>query len=194
MNINNAQTAVKAFHGTMGIEIENTPMAPSRTVASLRVRLIREELEELRDAMQKGNVVEIADAIGDLLYVVLGTAVSCGIQSGPVFDEVHRSNMTKQGGYRDDGGKWIKPDTYDPAKLRPILEAQGWTPRRCPTCDSPRPGLHPAMQLEGEVNICKDVWHGELPEYVKPYADRIKVPHPPYCGCTECNKQTPIPR
>ena len=54
--------------------------------------------------------------MADLLYVVYGTAVSYGIDMDPVFREVHRSNMSKVGGYKRDDGKWVKPATYSPAR------------------------------------------------------------------------------
>jgi predicted HAD superfamily Cof-like phosphohydrolase len=56
--------------------------------------------------------------------VVYGTAVSLGIDMEPVFKEVHRSNMSKVGGYKREDGKWVKPPTYSPASLDIILEAQ----------------------------------------------------------------------
>lgn len=91
---------------------------------NLRLALIREELEELTKAFIDQDIVQVADAIADLLYVVLGTAVCCGINISPIFQEVHRSNMTKVGGHRAENGKWIKPDTYSPANLAPLIELQ----------------------------------------------------------------------
>lgn len=106
----------------------------------LRGELIHEEWKELIDAMgireidgmimdwepsTPSNMVEVADAIGDLLYVVLGTAVAYGINITPIFDEIHRSNMTKFiDGHRRDDGKWIKGPSYTPPNLAPILKAQ----------------------------------------------------------------------
>ena len=58
------------------------------------------------------------------LYVVYGTAVSYGIDMAPVFREVHRSNMSKIGGYKRGDGKWVKPTTYSPAAVEPILAEQ----------------------------------------------------------------------
>ena len=58
--------------------------------------------------------------MADLLYVVYGTAVSYGIDMDPVFREVHRSNMSKVGGYKREDGKWVKPPTYSPAVIEPI--------------------------------------------------------------------------
>ncbi|MEC4688424.1 MAG: hypothetical protein VST64_08985, partial [Nitrospirota bacterium] len=66
----------------------------------------------------------VAKELADLLYVVYGAAVSCGIDMEPVFQEVHRSNMSKLGGYKRADGKWVKPPTYSPASIQPILQAQ----------------------------------------------------------------------
>lgn len=85
---------------------------------------MKEELEELEKALVQGNLIEIADGIADLLYVVYGTAVECGLDMEPIYKEVHRSNMSKVGGHKNEFGKWIKPDTYSPADLKPIIERQ----------------------------------------------------------------------
>jgi predicted HAD superfamily Cof-like phosphohydrolase len=90
----------------------------------LRERLIHEEFEELKEAMAKNDLAGIAKELADLLYVVYGTAVSYGIDMDPVFREVHRSNMSKVGGYKRDDGKWVKPLTYSPAAIEPILAQQ----------------------------------------------------------------------
>lgn len=87
-----------------------------------RTKLIMEEYTELLDAHMFGDLIEFADGLADLTYVVLGTAVEAGMPFDPIWNEVHRSNMTKEGGYLDKSGKFIKPPTYSPANLRPILE------------------------------------------------------------------------
>jgi predicted HAD superfamily Cof-like phosphohydrolase len=69
----------------------------------------------------------MAKELADLLYVVYGTAVSLGIDMEPVFKEVHRSNMSKVGGYKREDGKWVKPPTYSPADILPIIKNQGTT-------------------------------------------------------------------
>lgn len=120
------QICVQDFHEEFGISIENKPCLPDEKITDLRVSLITEELDELVEAFDNYDIVEVADALGDLMYVILGAAVSCGIDLEPVFMEIHRSNMTKKGGYKAENGKWIKPATYEPAKLLPILIAQGY--------------------------------------------------------------------
>lgn len=120
-----AQRCVQEFHEAFNATVAKNPTLPSVADQRLRLKLIEEEMKELDHAFLWGDLVGVADGIGDLLYVVLGTAVTCGIDIEPVFEEIHRSNMTKVGGHKDpETGKWIKPATYDPAKLIPILGRQ----------------------------------------------------------------------
>lgn len=119
------QGMVEDFHTAFEILSESFPIIPDAETIQLREDLIREELDELLAAMRAGDLVETADGIADLLYVIYGTAVSCGIYMPPIFAEVHRSNMSKVGGHKAPNGKWIKPETYSPADLTPILIAQG---------------------------------------------------------------------
>ena len=98
------------------------PTAIDPMIAQLRYDLIKEELLELGIA---ANLTEVADAIGDLLYVVLGTAVAYGIDIDPIFQEIHRSNMSKFiDGYKRADGKWMKGPSYSPANLKPIIDVQ----------------------------------------------------------------------
>lgn len=98
-------------------------------VKALRCALIDEEAREFRDALEGGDIVAVADAIADLLYVVYGAARTFGIPVREVFAEVHRSNMTK---LDDDGepilrsdGKVMKGPKFSPPNLTPILKAAG---------------------------------------------------------------------
>ena len=122
--MNNAQKMVQEFHEQFGIYIAVTPSVPDNITQTLRNRLIQEEFEEFQEAMQNKDLSGMAKELADLLYVVYGTAVSLGIDMEPVFKEVHRSNMSKVGGYKREDGKWVKPSTYSPAFLDNILEAQ----------------------------------------------------------------------
>ena len=86
------------FHRVFGAHIEARPTADvSDDVVSLRVKLIQEELNEYEEAARTHDLVGVADALTDLMYVVLGTYVSHGLQDygGALFDEVHSSNMSK---------------------------------------------------------------------------------------------------
>ena len=78
----------------------------------------------MKEALASDDLPSIAKEMADLLYVVYGTAVSYGIEMQPVFREVHRSNMSKVGGYKREDGKWVKPATYSPACIEPILAEQ----------------------------------------------------------------------
>lgn len=122
--MNNAQKMVLEFHKQFNIHVAQTPTVLDEATQTLRNRLIQEEFEELQEAMQTKDLPAMAKELADLLYVVYGTAVSLGIDMEPVFKEVHRSNMTKVGGYKREDGKWVKPSTYSPAKILPILEIQ----------------------------------------------------------------------
>ena len=98
---------------------------PGMDVAALRVDLIDEELNELREATGKQDLVGIADALTDLLYVVYGAGHAYGINLDECFAEVHRSNMSKldeesQPIYREDG-KVLKGPNYIPPDLGQII-------------------------------------------------------------------------
>jgi predicted HAD superfamily Cof-like phosphohydrolase len=118
------QAMVKEFHQKFDIAVSDAPAVPDEATRLLRERLIQEEFDELKEAMAKQELVAIAKELADLLYVVYGTAVSYGLDMDPVFREVHRSNLSKIGGYKRSDGKWVKPPTYSPACLTPILERQ----------------------------------------------------------------------
>jgi predicted HAD superfamily Cof-like phosphohydrolase len=118
------QAMVEEFHHKFSILAQATPTDLNEETKRLRVRLIEEEFDELKEAMAGGDLAAVAKEMADLLYVVYGTAVSYGIDMDPVFREVHRSNMSKVGGYKREDGKWVKPATYSPARIEPILAEQ----------------------------------------------------------------------
>ena len=118
------QAMVEEFHRKFDIATANRPTEIGEDTKRLRVRLIQEEFDELKESMEAGNLAALAKEMADLLYVVYGTAVSYGIDMEPVFREVHRSNLSKVGGYKRADGKWVKPPTYSPADIQPILRAQ----------------------------------------------------------------------
>jgi predicted HAD superfamily Cof-like phosphohydrolase len=118
------QAMVEAFHTKFEILVQTVPTDLNEETKQLRVRLIQEEFDELKEAMAGGSLAAVAKEMADLLYVIYGTAVSYGIDLEPVFQEVHRSNMSKTGGYKRSDGKWVKPPTYSPADIESILEAQ----------------------------------------------------------------------
>ncbi len=122
--MNEAQQMVLEFHEQFDIHVATQPAIPDEATQKLRIRLIQEEFNELQEALTIQDLSAIAKELADLLYVVYGTAVSCGVDMEPVFREVHRSNMSKIGGHKRDDGKWVKPPTYSPAQIQTILNVQ----------------------------------------------------------------------
>lgn len=117
-----AAQSVAQFHAALGI---TDPDRPVGAISSWRQRLafLDEETREYAAAAEAGDVVEVADALADLLYVVHGTALVHGIPLDAVFAEVHRSNLTKVGGQAiGPGTKAPKPEGYRPPRIRPLLE------------------------------------------------------------------------
>mmetsp|Transcript_20637 Transcript_20637/g.34516 ORF Transcript_20637/g.34516 Transcript_20637/m.34516 type:complete len:168 (+) Transcript_20637:262-765(+) len=85
------------FHRTFQCPVLSTPQIPSAERCALRINLIAEELQELRDAIAANDLVEVADALADIQYVLSGTVHEFGLGNRfkDLFDEVHRSNMSK---------------------------------------------------------------------------------------------------
>lgn len=114
------------FHIAFGVPVIPIPMIVPEERRVLRRRLMREELEELLAAMILGSLVDIADGLADLLYVVYGTAAEYGIPIDKVFAEVHHSNMTKLDEnsdpiYREDG-KVLKGPLFQLPRIKEIIE------------------------------------------------------------------------
>ena len=87
--------SVKKFMETFGQEIKEKACFPSEKITSLRYDLIKEELEELKEAMKKKDIKEVADALTDILYVTYGAGHAFGINLDKCFEEVQNSNMSK---------------------------------------------------------------------------------------------------
>jgi len=123
------QEMTEQFNRHFGLTVNSTPTCPSAADRLLREKLILEELKELVDAK---TLVDVADALGDLLYVVYGSAVTYGIDLEPVFAEIHRSNMTKLWGgseiRKNEYGNVIKPTTYSPANIKAEIHRQAGVP------------------------------------------------------------------
>ncbi|MBK7128856.1 MAG: nucleoside triphosphate pyrophosphohydrolase family protein [Crocinitomicaceae bacterium] len=119
---------VETFHKAFGIKNQYAPTAELTAAdVMLRYKLMREENEEYLEAAQKGDLVEIADALGDQLYILCGTILSHGLQYkiAEVFEEIQRSNMSKldKDGkpiYREDG-KVMKSELYSKPDIASIL-------------------------------------------------------------------------
>ncbi|MCB0447668.1 MAG: nucleoside triphosphate pyrophosphohydrolase family protein [Gelidibacter sp.] len=121
--------AVKAFHTAFKIGHRETPKASLGLEKNmLRYKLMREENEEYLEAANNDDLVEVADALGDMLYILCGTIIEHGLQYKieAVFDEIQRSNMSKLGEngepiYREDG-KVLKGPNYFKPNIAEILE------------------------------------------------------------------------
>lgn len=125
MSLRAAQGMVKEFHEAMGVTTGKTPAVRD---PALRWSLLREECGETGMALNKRDLPGIADGLCDLIYVALGTAVACGIDLAPIFEEVHRANMAKTGGGMREDGKILKPPGWTPPDVEGLLRAQGWKP------------------------------------------------------------------
>ena len=121
--------AVHEFHSAFGLGIKNTPTADlGESKNLLRYKLMREENEEYLEAANDNDLVEVADALGDMLYILCGTIIEHGMQHKieEVFEEIQRSNMSKLGAdgnpiYREDG-KVLKGPNYFKPDIQAILE------------------------------------------------------------------------
>ena len=116
---------VEDFMEAMGQDVNVVPTFPEEEIQRLRLDLIEEELDELHYAIDNKDMVEIADALGDLLYVVYGAGHAFGIDLDECFKEIHASNMSKLGPdgkpIKREDGKVLKPDTFFPPDLKTIL-------------------------------------------------------------------------
>lgn len=122
--MNREQELVQEFHEKYGCKISNKPHVLDPEAFTLRFSLIHEECTELLSAQRKKDLVSFADALGDILFVVYGTAVAAGIDMQPIFDEIARSNLTKDGGGKDGGGKVMKGPNYCPPDIATIIDQQ----------------------------------------------------------------------
>ncbi|MFN5346422.1 MAG: hypothetical protein ACK44N_04170 [Bacteroidota bacterium] len=121
--------AVKEFHTSFGIDHKNAPTASlDEKTINLRHRLMAEENDEYLEAAKNNDLVQVADALGDKLYILCGTIISHGLQHKivEVFEEIHRSNMSKLDAdgkpiYREDG-KVMKSELYFLPNIESILE------------------------------------------------------------------------
>ena len=117
---------VRDFMKTFGQEVKTEPELPTKETAKLRIELIVEELNELIDANEDKDLVGIADALTDILYVTYGAGHAFGIDLDACFREVQRSNMSKLGEdgkpiYREDG-KVLKGPNYSEPDLKRTLQ------------------------------------------------------------------------
>tara|TARA_B100000902_G_C27139335_1_gene827774 strand:- start:644 stop:1015 length:372 start_codon:yes stop_codon:yes gene_type:complete len=111
--------SVKKFMETFGQEIKEKACFPEDKIVSLRYELIKEELDELKEAVDKKDIKEVADALTDILYVTYGAGHAFGIDLDSCFEEVQNSNMSKLGSdgkpiYNDKGKVMKGPNYFKP--------------------------------------------------------------------------------
>jgi predicted HAD superfamily Cof-like phosphohydrolase len=138
-----ALNQVAEFHRTFNAPILETPQIPSKERCDLRISLISEELDEMKEAIEKGDVIEIADSLGDLMVVLCGSILEFGMgdKFNDIFENIHNSNMSKacnslqeaistlshykkkdgtEGYYKELNGKWIVYRSGDNKILKSI--------------------------------------------------------------------------
>ena len=116
---------VKIFMDTYGQEVKSKAEFPNKNIVNLRLNLIKEELEELQEAIKQEDLLEVADALTDILYVTYGAGHAFGLDLDNCFDEVQKSNMSKLGAdgkpiYNQDG-KVMKGPKYFKPNLKQFL-------------------------------------------------------------------------
>ena len=116
---------VGTFMKTFGQEVKTKPSFSTDKINKLRIDLIKEELEELKEAMQKKDLLEVADALTDILYVTYGAGHSFGIDLDQCFNEVQNSNMSKLGKdgkpIYNESGKVMKGPNYFKPNLKKFI-------------------------------------------------------------------------
>lgn len=124
--MNKEQKMVRRFHKKFGFTLNEIPTNIDRELGMIRHKHTLREMDELREAIETGNLTKIADALADSLYLLYGTAVAYGIDLEPVFAEIHRSNMTKDrpNPDKDVDAKALKGENYSPPDLESIIEDQ----------------------------------------------------------------------
>lgn len=105
---------------------DGPPKLPTKAQAKLFVDMIQEEVDELKRALEAGDMEGIVDAAVDIPYSCLNVPAVLGIDIDPFWDIVHASNMAKAGGPRRDDGKQLKPKGWSPPDIAGELKRQGW--------------------------------------------------------------------
>ena len=125
----NYMECMKMFHKVFDVPIANHPTMIKDKDFIRRLTLITSEVGEVGDAIRKKDIIEIADALGDILYVTFGMAVEMGLDMDRIFHEIHLSNMSKANEdgtiTKDAGGKVLKSKNYHPVDLSWIKYQEG---------------------------------------------------------------------
>lgn len=120
---------VHVFHDTFKLPVRLDPTIPSKDEITLRIKLLREEVDELEQALLKGDLVNTLQELTDIRYVLNGTFLTCGLQrlEEQAFDLVHDANMNKLwldgNPHYNEHGKVIKPPGYKPVDLSVLFKS-----------------------------------------------------------------------
>lgn len=149
---------IKHLHEAWGQPAPEKPVIIDDDARELRRTLIMEEVSETLDAMVDKNLAEIADGIADSIVVLLGTAVTYGINMTPIWNEVHRTNVAKtQGPIREDG-KQLKPEGWKPPDIARLIAEQQEdkviTMSKPVGCPAGNPNCDAELYSSGEFVFC----------------------------------------
>lgn len=149
---------IKDLHYAWGQPVAKKPAVPDDGVKDLRKELIREEVSETLDALDQKDLVGIADGITDSIVVLLGTAITYGINMIPIWDEVHKTNFAKtQGPVREDG-KQLKPEGWKPPDIERLIKEQQEdkevTMLEATGCPAGNPDCDAQLYSAGEFRFC----------------------------------------
>lgn len=167
-----ALQALLEFHKKMGLTIGDPRCPNIQQEQEFRLELIEEELDELYEALDENNTVKAADALGDLIYVIAGAAVTWGIDIASIFDEVHRSNMTKSPEGKRADGKVMKPPGYSPPDIQGVLDEvaenfdcgpDGWWEEPTVNASRGEPTLENFGFSPEEISVLKEIKEDFLP-------------------------------
>jgi len=120
------QKDVLDFHTKFKCIVGDKPQFSDEKTMKLRLALINEEIDELTEAYKDKDLSSFIDAIADSIYVLLGTAISVGVDLKPIWDEVQKTNMAKVPGNSRKDGKVLKPENWTPPDIDTLLKEQGW--------------------------------------------------------------------
>jgi len=119
---------IKAFQIAFECNVLPVPTMPAKEIQELRVKLLQEELDELKQANQDNDIVEVGDALTDILYILLGTACEYGLidKMEDMWDLVHKNNMAKLWSdglvHKREDGKVIKPEGFEKVELKTLFQ------------------------------------------------------------------------
>ena len=124
--MNKEQEMVSDFHRKFNFTanpLNEKPRLIPKYIARKRIKFLRQEVREFNEAVNRGDIIEIADALADIGYLLIGNCVAYGIDFEKIFAEIHRSNMSKER-TMDRDGKAVKGPNYSPPNLKLIIEGE----------------------------------------------------------------------